>query len=1059
MRFKSIFLLFFCCFISNVFAQTYDFKNYTISDGLIQSTVNDIKQDKNGYLWIATDGGLSRFDGISFKNYSSQNGLPETVVNAICFDADGDMWIGGATGKIYLFSNEKFYQFNIIEDTICKRIQHLIIDSRNNLWASTEGLGVIKIKLNKKNKLKSLYTFYNNQQVMGDAVHQAYEDKEGFIWLITQNGLRRQNPRTNDIEIYTPGFLPKYYYTSISEDKKGNLILGTYGNGLCILNNNAAEVYFYDETLGLPQSINPFAKQVKDSSIWVSIWDKGLARISKGEIKIYDVQNGLPSNKVRCSFQDNEGNLWFGTQDNGIAVYRGNKFSHFNKRNGLTDNVVNAITKLGNKLIVGTNFGLNIITNGAISNMQIQEFVGSNLITSFAIGNKNNFYVSTFGGSILVIDKNTLKPIGTLQLKENLVNALYFDKNDVLWVATNKGVSFFKNNENLIQAPVKAAQLDDIEAVSFFCDSKNNLWIGTRRSGLIKVTNNQLKFYNETHGLKSKNATSICEDSNGNIWIGTEGGGLYSFVNDKFTHYNTGSGLLSDFITTLSCKNNVLFMGTNKGICKYDLNTKSFNSYNQFDGFKELEVKPQSMFVDDDKIWFGTINGLASLNISELTTNKIAPSIVLTKMEIFGNDYAYKKDLKLDYTKKDITFYFGAISLTAPEKVVYQYFLKGSDDKWHTAAGGVRFATYTNLTYGNYTFMVKAMNGDGVWSGIKEFNFNIEAPFWKKTWFWILLIVFSIAFGIWFSYQRQLKLRKDNEYLESQVKERTKEIEHKNDELISKNVDISLKNKEITDSINYAKRLQDSILPDISKLKDSLGDIFILYKPKSIVSGDFYWYTPIQNQNEEREFVLAAADCTGHGVPGAFMCMVATSLLNQIVVDKKTYEPAEVLKDLNIGVRSVLKQHETETRDGMDIALCRINLDKLTIEFAGALRPLYIYRDLNKGEKKLTDYYFEEIKPNKFPIGGLQFESTRNFDNHKIQLNKGDTIYMFSDGFADQFGGAEGKKLMTKKFKEMLHEQQLNSMEEQKNYLENFFSNWCGDQEQIDDVMVLGIRF
>jgi ligand-binding sensor domain-containing protein len=180
-------------------------------------------------------------------------------------------------------------------------------------------------------------------------------------------------------------------------------------------------------------------------------------------------------------------------------------------------------------------------------------------------------------------------------------------------VATNKGVSFFKNNENLIQAPVKAAQLDDIEAVSFFCDSKNNLWIGTRRSGLIKVTNNQLKFYNETHGLKSKNATSVCEDSNGNIWIGTEGGGLYSFVNDKFTHYNTGSGLLSDFITTLSCKNNVLFMGTNKGICKYDLNTKSFNSYNQFDGFKELEVKPQSMFVDDDKIWFGTINGLASI--------------------------------------------------------------------------------------------------------------------------------------------------------------------------------------------------------------------------------------------------------------------------------------------------------------------------------------------------------------------------------------------------------------------------------------------------------------
>jgi serine phosphatase RsbU (regulator of sigma subunit) len=144
----------------------------------------------------------------------------------------------------------------------------------------------------------------------------------------------------------------------------------------------------------------------------------------------------------------------------------------------------------------------------------------------------------------------------------------------------------------------------------------------------------------------------------------------------------------------------------------------------------------------------------------------------------------------------------------------------------------------------------------------------------------------------------------------------------------------------------------------------------------------------------------------------------------------------------------------------MDIALCKINLDKLSIEFAGALRPLYIYRDLNKTEEKqLTNFYFEEIKPNKFPIGGLQFESSRNFDNHKIQLNKGDTIYMFSDGFADQFGGVEGKKLMTKKFKEILHAQQVNSLEEQKMYLDNFFNSWCGEQEQIDDVMVIGIRF
>jgi len=1039
------------------YSQTFDFKNYTVSEGLLQSTVNDIKQQKNGYLWFATDGGLCRFDGINFKNYTTQNGLTETAINTIIFDNDDALWVGTATGKIYILQNEKFEQYKLEGDSACKRIQSFFIDKKNTLWVATEGLGAIRINIAKTNKHKSSYKSYDNNVTLGDDIHQIYQDKEGIIWFTTQNGIRRFNEATNSFEIFAQGSMPRYYYTSIEQSKTGQMIFGSFGNGVCLLNSQNSNVFFYDYSTGLPEGINPFVKQDVDSNIWVSCWGSGLCRITNNKMMVFNDKNGLPSNKIRCLLQDREGNLWFGTQDNGVVVYRGNKFSHYDKKIGLADNVVNAIKKVGNKIFVGTNYGLSIIENGKISNLSISQYVGSDLVTDFALGNNNQIYVSTFKGSILVLDTKTLQPKGALELKENLVNALYFDENNVLWVATNKGISFFKNNDNLLKAPVKAAQLDDIEATSFFKDSKNNLWIGTRRSGLIRVTNNEIKYFTKQDGLLHKSPTNITEDESGIIWIGTEGGGLYSFANNKFTNYNATNGLLSDYITTLNYKDKALWMGTNKGICKFDLSNKRFFSYNQYDGFRELEVKPHASYVDENKIWYGTINGLATLNISELKYNEIPPFISLTKFEIFGKEYFYPENLSLNYRDKDITFYFAAISFTAPEKVVYQYKLLGFDEDWHTSTNA-KFATYTNVVYGNYSFQIKAMNGDGVWSAPIIYTFEISAPFWMKKWFWLLVFAVIVA-GIILYYKYHTKnLKRLKKILEVQVKERTQEVEVKNEMLIMKNVDISLKNKEITDSINYAKRLQDSILPSTQALQNSFENIFVLYLPKSIVSGDFYWFTPTQNDKNEKEFLLAAADCTGHGVPGAFMCMVATSLLNQIVVDNKIYQPAEVLKNLNNGVRSVLKQQENETRDGMDIALCKINLDTKVVEFAGALRPLYIFRDMNTDEKKLTEFYFEEIKPDKYPIGGLQYETIRKFENHTVKLNTGDTIYMFSDGYADQFGGNVGKKLMTKKFKEMLHLIQQKTMPEQQKYLHDFFKEWCGEREQIDDVMVIGIR-
>jgi serine phosphatase RsbU (regulator of sigma subunit)/PAS domain-containing protein len=251
------------------------------------------------------------------------------------------------------------------------------------------------------------------------------------------------------------------------------------------------------------------------------------------------------------------------------------------------------------------------------------------------------------------------------------------------------------------------------------------------------------------------------------------------------------------------------------------------------------------------------------------------------------------------------------------------------------------------------------------------------------------------------------------------------------------------KNKDITDSINYARKIQQAILPSEDLLFRSYPDAFVLYQPKDIISGDFYWYHP------DQEYLLfACADCTGHGVPGALMSMIGSNLITHIVNEKQVITPALVLTELDKRVRQTLKQdEEPESRDGMDISFCALQKEKRILQYAGANRPLAIIRN-----GKLTEY-----SPTKYAIGG-QYNSDKQFDGNKIQLEKGDCIYLFTDGITDQFGGPLGKKLMKKRFYEVLTETSGMPLNEQKEQLKTFFNSWKNDLEQVDDVLVMGIR-
>ena len=276
-------------------------------------------------------------------------------------------------------------------------------------------------------------------------------------------------------------------------------------------------------------------------------------------------------------------------------------------------------------------------------------------------------------------------------------------------------------------------------------------------------------------------------------------------------------------------------------------------------------------------------------------------------------------------------------------------------------------------------------------------------------------------------------------------------IEEQRKELESTTEEIHNINKQITASINYAERIQRSMLPDAKMLKGIFKESFILYKPKDVVSGDFYWFERINRAGKEY-MVIAAADCTGHGVPGAIMSMMGNNLLTNIVYYQNYLDPNKILARMDQEIKYELKQGENpeDSKDGMEMALCVLDLDTNELDYAGGGIPLYIMR-----EGELIIY-----KPDKVMLGGMvgKSEDDNNLNVHHIQLQKKDTLYLCSDGFQDQFGGSQDKKFMAKRLRELFIEISGKSMAEQNEIINNRFSDWKKDTDQTDDVMMLGFR-
>jgi ligand-binding sensor domain-containing protein/serine phosphatase RsbU (regulator of sigma subunit) len=1030
-------------------SQTFYFENYSAADGL-ESKVYSIIQDENRTIWLGTRTGLTKFDGKTFTNFTTDDGLAPLGVRILLRDKKNTIWMGHEGGGITRYYRNQFEKLTLSDSLLKSNITSIVEDHRNQIWITTEANGALLIK-NPEADIKELkYEHFLKGKKLGDRVFNSLVTSDGSVYFLIGLDIKKYNPTTNDFDSYTPeGIFRFFQFTVMFEDSRKNLWFGTYNGGLYKYNQQTKKFEFFDIKTGLAANWVSTITEDRQQNIWVGHWnmDKsqgGITKISENGIHIYNTHNGLHDNQIWCIREDAEGNMLIGTTDHGLDIFKGEQFISITTSDGLKNGQVWSILQdTRGQIWFGTNEGITVYNNDEKNSVFIHYNQNGNFISNqirfLKEDRENNIWIGTADQGLLLFNTRQKRfisqPQFNSQLEGNLdIRAMDIDRNNHLWVGTNdRLLEFDLAKSQFLQTYLQGTSgLPGNDISALFADSKNTLWVGARQKGIGRITSNGIKLIDLKGDITP---TSITEDQQGNIWIGTDSKGIIVYKDSIVKQYSIENGLLSNLINILVVDNkNNVYAGSNKGLNIINLSHNQLYSYTKKNGFAGIETKNNAGLKDrNGNIWIGTVNGAFLCNTSLFKPSDTEPLIQVTDFSVNRTSRTMQPNLRLRSSENDIIFRYISICLTNPDAVRYRVMLKGLHDEWQDM-GGENTVVFNKLQPGKYVFNVIAKNSEGIWNSIpSQYSFRILAPPYKRAWFITMLVLIIISGIAVFIKIRERNLIHEKRMLEARVKERTLALSVANDEL-------AMKNKDILDSITYAKRIQLSILPpDIP-----FDNTFILFKPKDIVSGDFYWLTSAGG----KEF-LAAVDCTGHGVPGAFMSFIGHTSLNKIVIEQGIYQPAAILNHLNEEVAHTLHQKgEDIVNDGMDIALIAFDLKTNELQYAGAFNPLILIR---RGE-------ILETKADRFAIGratGKEME----FTNHSLQLEKGDIIYMFSDGYADQFGGPDNKKFKIANLKELFVSMQKKTMDEQREILDTTLEKWRGGHEQIDDILVMGRRF
>jgi serine phosphatase RsbU (regulator of sigma subunit) len=1038
-----------------------------------------IAQDKRGVKFFGNTSGVLEYDGNAWRLIKTPG-----QVSSIAVDSTGIIYVGiiGDFGYLHPDSLGR-YQYLSLKEKIPRQHREF-----NTVWGTFASSNRIffqsfdKIFILQNGNIRIVYP--------KNIFHRSFLVDHSFYVLDTGQGLMTY--KNDSLQLIEGGerFAGERIYAMLPW-RQDEILISTRTKSILIYSPQQDNKFY--KPAGF-EALDKFL--IKNLMYCGTVLDNGLFAIGTitggivvfnrgGNIQtIYNTGSGLNNNAINSLYYDNNKQLWADT-DNGISMVQINvPFQRFTEKNGLKG-IPMCIDFFNDRLYVGTSQYLCVqnpdgnfesITGTEDQNWQLLRANGTllladnnglfeikekqaipviksaNFLNLCPLNNKPDYLLAGFGMSgkglcLLEYDQKRWKIKNTIKGFTKNPYFIIQDKEENIWMWTY-GLYKLKLNETLDSA-VSVMQFTTrqglpTENTTPYLLKTGEVVFGTEK-GIYRYHSATNTF--EQHPdfkMLTGAVNSFQQQKNGDIWFQENmGNGIYETGILKFT--NSGYQLIKQpfykfndyqvdnlYYGFYVASDSVVFIGTNKGLLQYNPMQKV--EYNT-----PFHTLIRNVFAKDSLLFGGATDNL--------------------------NEFENIKGGVVPYRQNDLVFHYAAVYYEDAEKNLYSYRLIGSDTTWSAWVSDFK-KEYTNLNEGKYIFEVKSKNQYKIVGKPASYSFRILPP-WYRTWwayggYLVLLILI-----MWLVVKINIRhLLKQKEKLELIVTERTaevvnqkKQIETSLDIVSSQKKQIEIAHEEITASITYAKYIQSSVLPKTDQLESFLGEYFILNKPKEIVSGDFYWVSKIDNKT-----IIAVADCTGHGVPGAFMSMLGITLLNEIVNKESNTNPAVILDRLRNEVTASLKQKgdRWEQKDGMDIALCTFDLENMKLQFAGAINPLYLIRTSAKENVGITDTRINsdlnliEIKGDAMPIGIT--DEMNSFTCQEIDIQKGDSFYLFTDGFPDQFGGPNHKKFSHKQFRELLIRTKTESLPDQQLMLENVLHEWMGNTSQTDDILVIGFR-
>jgi signal transduction histidine kinase/ligand-binding sensor domain-containing protein/DNA-binding response OmpR family regulator len=724
----------------------YTHQSWSSADGLPQDNVTSIAQTSDGYLWLGTEEGLARFDGIRFKVFDKTN-TPEfssSFISALLVDHLGNLWIGTGGGGVLRMSEGKFVAFTTRTGLSNDSILSLGEDRDHAIWVGTEGGGVNRFKDGK-------FTVYNSRRGLADdAVFSIFAARDGSMWFGTGGGLSQLKDGSLRNFTVAQG-LPNKNVRAVFEDEQGTVWVGTNGGGLIQFRDGQFKAFTARNGLAANSVLS--IHQDREGSLWIGTFGGGLNRWSHGKFTTYNRAEGLTSDNVLVVFQDREGSLWVGTVG-GLNQIKDGQATAYTSAEGLSNDVALPVYEdhQGSIWIGTAGGGLDRFRRGQFTAYTTQQGLSDNFVLSLSEDQEGSLWVGTRHGLDRMKDGKFTVYTAQDGLPNDVVVCMWPDRDGNLWFGTRSGLGRFKDGKFTTYSTKDG--LSNNYVTFIYQDHEGSLWVGTAGGGINRYKNGAFTAFTTKDGLSSDMVTAIQGDENGILWVGTSGGGLNRFSSSTFTSIKMKDGLYDDRIfQILGDRQHNLWMSSNRGI--FRVSTQQLNdfadgkirsvqsvAYGTSEGMKSRECnggfQPAGWASRDGKVWFPTTKGLVVIDPSHTRAAGLAPQVRVETVVVDRQSFAPGEAIRITHGEGNLEFQYTGISLSAAKRVNFKYKLEGFDNDW-VEAGARRVAYYTNVPPGHYHFRVMAAGDDGQWNTVDAPCDLFLAPrFYQTLWFYLL---------------------------------------------------------------------------------------------------------------------------------------------------------------------------------------------------------------------------------------------------------------------------------------------------------------------------------